>query len=153
MNLFERIQDLCTENNTNPSKLEQELGFGKGTLYKWKTSSPNSDKLQAIADHFGVTLDYLKGNSEYRNEEELFSHWEEKQIKSSTSPLKLSSKDEKDISKRLDAILDDLNEGALMFDGEVLDDHTAELLKQSLENSLRLGKTLAKQKFTPKKYN
>ncbi len=150
MDLLEKIQGLCAEHNTNPSKLEQELGFGKGTLYKWKTSSPNSDKLQAIADHFNVSLDYLKGNTEFKNETELFSHWEEKHNKN-TSP-KLSSKDEKDISKRLDAILDDLNEGALMFDGEVLDDDTAELLKQSLENSLRLGKTLAKQKFTPKKY-
>ncbi len=39
-----------------------------------------------------------------------------------------------------------------MFDGEVMDDNTRELLKASLENSMRIAKINAKQKFTPKKY-
>ena len=41
---------------------------------------------------------------------------------------------------------------ALMFDGEPLDEESKELLKASLENSMRMAKALAKQKFTPKKY-
>ena len=46
------------------------------------------------------------------------------------------------------------NDEALMFDGEPveMDKETKELLKASLENSIRLAKTLAKKKYTPKKY-
>ncbi len=33
MNILERIQLLCEENNITVSKLEVELGLGKGTLY------------------------------------------------------------------------------------------------------------------------
>lgn len=39
-----------------------------------------------------------------------------------------------------------------MFQGEPLDDATKELIAISLRNSLEMGKKLAKQKFTPKKY-
>ena len=41
---------------------------------------------------------------------------------------------------------------ALMFNGEPLDDESRELLRESLENSLRIGKLLAKKKYTPHKY-
>ena len=40
----------------------------------------------------------------------------------------------------------------LMFSGEPLDEETKELLKASLENSIRIAKINAKEKFTPKKY-
>lgn len=39
-----------------------------------------------------------------------------------------------------------------MFDGEPIDEHTKEMIRISLENSMRMAKQLAKQKFTPKKY-
>ena len=64
----------------------------------------------------------------------------------------LNAKDEHDIAKRLENTLSalDMQEG-LMFSGEPLDDITRELLKASLENSIRIAKINAK-KFTPKKY-
>lgn len=70
-----------------------------------------------------------------------------------TEDSTLTKKDEKDIAKDLENTLNRL-EGAqdgLMFDGEALDDETRELLKISLENSMRLAKQIAK-KYTPKKY-
>lgn len=65
----------------------------------------------------------------------------------------LSRRDERDISRRLEKTLDDLEnqQDALMFDGAPMDDQTRELLKASLENSIRIAKINAK-KFTPKKY-
>ena len=64
----------------------------------------------------------------------------------------ITIKDQKDIAKRLDDTLEALkNPEGLMFDGDVLDDDTAELLRSSLENVLTTGKILAK-KYTPKKY-
>lgn len=69
-----------------------------------------------------------------------------------TEPF-LSHRDERDISRRLEKTLDDLEnqQDALMFDGAPMDDQTRELLKASLENSIRIAKINAK-KFTPKKY-
>ena len=67
----------------------------------------------------------------------------------------LTKKDERDIAKRLDAILGEMEGGGkdgLMFDGEPLDDDTRELLRASLQNQLEMAKRLAKQKYTPKKY-
>lgn len=77
MTLSDRIQQLINQNNTSQSELEKKLGFGKGTISKWKGSTaPAADKLQKIAENFGVTVDYLlTGNTEndsvhyYANEE------------------------------------------------------------------------------------
>ena len=66
----------------------------------------------------------------------------------------LSHKDEKDIAKTLEETLSQLenDQEGLLFSGEALDDETRELLKISLENSIRMAKITAKKKFTPKKY-
>lgn len=60
MTLSDRIQQLISKNGTSQSELEKTLGFGKGTISKWKGSTaPSADKLQKIAEYFGVTIDYL----------------------------------------------------------------------------------------------
>ena len=65
----------------------------------------------------------------------------------------LNQKDEKDIAKKMDNLIEQIDtQDALMFDGEPLDEESKELLKISLENSLRMAKVIAKQKYTPKKY-
>ena len=70
------------------------------------------------------------------------------------TPLKpLTPKDERDIAKDLEKILSNLeSDNALAFNGEPMDDETKELMRISLENSMRLAKQIAKKKFTPKKY-
>lgn len=69
----------------------------------------------------------------------------------------LNDRDEKNIQKELESLINELSDknSFAAFDGTTineLDDEDRELLKSSLENSLRLGKRMAKQKFTPKKY-
>ncbi|EJL43993.1 helix-turn-helix domain-containing protein [Brevibacillus agri] len=65
----------------------------------------------------------------------------------------LSPKEERDIVKELERIMADLkNNEALAFHGEPIDEEEMELLRASLENSLRIAKMVAKKKFTPKKY-
>lgn len=68
--------------------------------------------------------------------------------------ISLSSKEERDIARDLEKTLEELDnsEEALMFDGEPIDEHTKEMIRISLENSMRMAKQLAKQKFTPNKY-
>ena len=59
MNLKERIKTLCKEKGITVNKLEKTLGFGTGYVAKLDNSTPNTAKIQLIADYFGVSLDYL----------------------------------------------------------------------------------------------
>lgn len=67
----------------------------------------------------------------------------------------LNDKDERDIAKDLERIMDNLeSDNALSFYGEELelDQEAKEILKASIEQSMRLAKQASKKKFTPKKY-
>lgn len=68
MTLRERIKDLCKKNGISVNKLEIDLKFGKGYVSKLEKSTPNSEKLQKIADYLGVTLDYLMNGDRIENE-------------------------------------------------------------------------------------
>lgn len=66
---------------------------------------------------------------------------------------KKTTKDERDIAKKLESILGDLdNQSSLAFNGEPMDDHTRELVRAQIESNLRVAKEMARKKFTPKKY-
>ena len=100
---------------------------------------PRIDKIELLAKYFGIQKSDL---IEEKND-------------TNKNSLELTARDERDIKKHLDKALENLeNDEALMFDGEPveMDEETKELLKASLENSIRLAKTLAKKKYTPKKY-
>lgn len=139
MTVFEIVKELCNERKISINDLEKSLGYSKNTLYRLKTQTPGADKLQAIADYFDVSTDYLLGRTDKKRYYDL------------------TEKDEKDIQKELQKMIDGLssNNGYAAFDGQTLDDmdeEDKELLIASMENTLRLAKRLAKQKFTPKKY-
>lgn len=66
-----------------------------------------------------------------------------------------TKKDERDIQKRLQAILDELDDKAALnfYNGdEAMDEETKELMRFSIEASIRLAKSRAKKNFTPNKY-
>lgn len=59
MSIPENIRYLCKKHKTSIPRLEKQLGLGNGAIYKWEKSSPTVDKLQQVADHFNVSLDFL----------------------------------------------------------------------------------------------
>lgn len=64
-----RIDSLCLEHHTWKSELAEILDTNRGGLARWRTreSPPRSiATLIAIADHFGVSLDWLTGREERR---------------------------------------------------------------------------------------
>ena len=64
MTLFDRLQMLVREKNTNFKQLEIAVGIGNGTIRRWETQSPQLNKLQAVAEYLQVSIDYLiYGNS------------------------------------------------------------------------------------------
>lgn len=68
--IYNKIQAFCRKNNTNFAQLEKALGFGKGTMQKWNKSNPGIDKVQAVADHFGVSVDELLERGVFKHSEE-----------------------------------------------------------------------------------
>ncbi|MFS0784747.1 helix-turn-helix domain-containing protein [Bacillus sp. 1P06AnD] len=137
MELTEVIKKLCKERGISVADLEDELSFGKNTIYQWKKKTPSIDRIQKIADYFDVSTDYLLGRSPKKR------YWD------------LTDKDEKTIQRQLEQMINDMNTvNSLSFskESEPMDEETRKLLIISLENSLRMGKELSKKKFTPKKY-
>ncbi|MCX2825295.1 helix-turn-helix domain-containing protein [Bacillus pseudomycoides] len=141
--LGKKISELRKQQKLSQYELAERLGFSRGKLanYEQGQREPDYDTLKKIADFFEVSTDYLLGRTEKK---ELFSN-----------PIpNLSEKEKRDIAKDLEKTLEQLenSDEALMFDGEPIDEHTKEMIRISLENSMRMAKQLAKQKFTPNKY-
>ncbi len=135
---YDLFKKLCDDRNISVSKACIEMGLSRSIAAKWKNTktNPSAEVLPKIAKYFNVSVDYLLGAEE--------------KVKTPA----LTAKDERDISKKLEEALSQLesSQEGLMFQGEPLDDATKELIAISLRNSLEMGKKLAKQKFTPKKY-
>mgnify|MGYP004566676865 FL=1 len=132
MTLVEKIRALARQRDLSLPQLEQELGLGNGTISRWRSSSPNTEKLQKIADYFQVSMDYLLGREQY-----------------------LTQKDEKDIAKDLDNIMEKLTsgeDGPASYNGEEISPEAAELFRDELEIALKRLKIINKEKYTPKKY-
>lgn len=62
MTTFERIKKIAKEKGYSLTKLNDEAGLGKGTIYNWKKINPTGDNLQKVAKVLGVSTDLLLGN-------------------------------------------------------------------------------------------
>lgn len=156
MKLSKIIKDYRLSNNLTMDEFAKLAGVSKAyisMLEKNKNSTsgrpikPSLDTLKNIATAMSLSLDnflnMLDDNTTISLE------------KINKSQPTLTRKDERDIQKRLQSILDDLNSDAALsfYNGDQeMDDETKELLKVSLEQSIRTAKIRAKEKFTPNKY-
>lgn len=126
MALLDRIKILCKEKGVSQRKMEQDIGISNGASSKWENSSPSIEILQKLSSYFNVSINYL--------------------ITGETTSAALNTNDEKDIEKYIKHTLSALDtQNGLMFSGEPLDDTTKELLKASLENSIRIAKINSKK--------
>ena len=57
--MFAKIKSLCSKNGISITQLEKELSLGKGTICNWRNGNPGVDKLQKVAEFFGVNIQYL----------------------------------------------------------------------------------------------
>ena len=97
------------------------------------------EKVQKLADYFGVTVDYLMtGNAPHKEKAQ-----------------GLTAKDERDIAKDLNNIMQKLTSGEAgpaSYDGEELDPEAADLFRDELELALKRLKVINKEKYTNKRY-
>lgn len=73
MTLKDRIRLLALEKGISLPTLEAELGFGNSTIVKWDRSTPNAEKLNAVAKYFDVSMDYLLNGKKPMNDSENFA--------------------------------------------------------------------------------
>lgn len=60
--------ELCNSVQKAPNKVAAELGITSGTATKWKNGAVPQDRtIKKIADYFGVTVEYLKGETDIKN--------------------------------------------------------------------------------------
>lgn len=64
MTTFDRIKKIAKEKGYSLTKLNDEAGLGKGTIYNWKRINPTGDNLQRVAKVLGVSTDRLLGNDD-----------------------------------------------------------------------------------------
>lgn len=140
--MYEIFSELLQKYGVTPYKVSKETGVSQSTLSDWKRgiSTPKPDKLQKIADYFGIPLTYLlTGNMS-----------EQKNVKSS----ELNSKDERDIAKDLDRIMGEIckgDDGPLYYNGIEIDNASLNLLQNAIEYALRETKKENKVKYNPNK--
>lgn len=135
MTVFERIESLRKSRKISQGKLEKELGFSNGSISKWKTSMPTTERMQKLADYFDVSIEYLMNGKESDNNE-----------------LKLKPKDEKDISNILAATENLLKQDGLMFDGNPASKEAIESILSGMQVGMEMAKKRNKELYTPKRY-
>lgn len=65
---FERYASLCDEKNMTVNGAAKEIGLPSSSVTNWKQGrTPRLDKVEKIAEYFGVSADYLLG---YTDEKE-----------------------------------------------------------------------------------
>lgn len=137
-----KLKELRESLGISQARLAEEIGVSQSTVAMWEAgkNTPEHANLQKIAKLFDVSMGELLDDDPQK-----------KPTRGEADEL--TEKDERDIEKRLEAMLASMdNDSGLMFSGEPLDDETRELLAESLRNSMRMARVIAKQKYTPKKY-
>ena len=139
MGISENIKLLREQYGLSPKELGQIAGVSDKAVSTWEQGikEPRMGAIQKIADHFGIQKSNII---------------EDNGLQSQSVPL--TPRDERQIAADLEKMLADLDSKNAMaaMGGTVEDDEDRELLKASLQATMRLAKKIAKEKYTPKKY-
>lgn len=57
--LVDRLRGVAKQKGLTFNRIEREIGLGNGTIKRWNDQSPRLDKLMAVAQYVGASLDYL----------------------------------------------------------------------------------------------
>ena len=138
--MYEIFVKLLEKYGVTAYKVSKATGIGGSTFTDWKNgrSVPKQDKLQKIADYYGVTIDYLMTGKEEPEKKEIM----------------LTPRDERDIKKDLDSLMEKLKNqenGPAAYDGKDIPEADQELFAGQVELMLRRLKKINKEKYNPNK--
>lgn len=112
---LEKIKELSYKRHINLQKVAEDLGYSVNYFYSLKEKTLKSDRLQEIADYFGVSTDYL------------LCRTDNPAIAGEKAP-------EQEIE------LDDLDGRIMLFDGKPLSDDDKRAIKGIIEGYLNSKK-------------
>lgn len=70
ISFWNKFVELCSEQKTTPTAVVCSLGLGRGSVTNWKAGAmPNDTTLYKIANYFGVTVEYLKGEEDIKEKD------------------------------------------------------------------------------------
>ena len=142
MDMADRIKQQRIKMGYTQEELGQKLGLQKSAIAKYENGRVENMKRSVIVNMAKVlecSPAYLMG-------------WEAEAPEEKPA---FTARDERDIKKDLDSIMEKLSTGEAgpaSYDGEDLDPEAAELFKDELEIALRRLKLINKEKYTPQKY-
>jgi len=61
LNVADSVKRLCKKRGIAVSNLEKELGWSNGSINRWSRTNPSIEKVFAVAECLGMTLDELLG--------------------------------------------------------------------------------------------
>lgn len=64
MTTLERIKKIAKKRGYNLTQVNEKANLGKNTIYSWKTKTPSTNNLKAVANVLGVSADYLLGKTD-----------------------------------------------------------------------------------------
>ena len=139
--MYEIFEQLLSKYGVTAYKVAKETGITTATLSNWKQGkyTPKQDKLQKIADYFGVSLEYLMTGKEAVVKEK--------------AP-ELTARDERDIKKDLDSLREKLankESGPAAYDGQDIPEEDIDLFWGQVDLMLRRVKIKNKEKYNPNK--
>ena len=134
MSFGAKLKELRMNKKMQQSELGNLLNLSPSTisLYESDNRKPTPEIITKVADIFHVSTDYLLGISTSKNKY-----------------YDLTEKDEKNIEKTLEKLVEELDNGLYSKD---MDEDSRALLINALSMGLNIAKKEAKRKFTPKKY-
>ena len=121
------------------AELAKKLGVAKSTIsmYEVGKRQPDFETLEAISDLFNVDMNFLLGKQKSEDQNRV-----------------LTSKDERDIAKDLERIMQKLSneeDGPASFDGEDIPEADREMFAAQVEIMLRRLKGINKELYNPNK--
>lgn len=132
-----RIIDQREKNNISQDELAKKIGIPSTAMSKIEhgTRKISANEILQMSEVFGVSTDYLFGNSDKE-------HYYD-----------LSEKEKLDLGKLADQLLEgSTNDAESDFYGEPSTPEQKANLRAAILTALELNKQQAKKKFTPKKY-
>lgn len=70
MNPKERVKELCEKSGISVKRLEKMLGISNGTIGGWDKGNPSMENARKIANHFGVSIEYILTGEEQKPKQE-----------------------------------------------------------------------------------
>lgn len=134
--MAKNIQYYMDKNNKTRNDMCTALGVKYTTFTDWVKGNtyPRIDKIELMSNYFGISKSDLV---EEHNKEH-----------------SLNQRDKRDIAKDLDEIMAKIEndeDGPLRYNGEEIDEHSRELLRNAIELGLTQVKAINKELYNPNK--